>query len=83
MFMCGIINRAFENVKRAVLLADEIERLTIGFPDRVEVVTIEICELAESAVIAQPDIRSAGTAFMLAPYILETFLILVEEFAIG
>ena len=83
LFMCGIINRAFENVQRAVLLADEIEGLAIGFPDGVEVMTVELGDLAECAVIAQPYIRSAGTTFMLAPYILEPFLILIEELAVG
>ena len=45
------IQRSLIDVEGAVLLADEEERIAIGFPYRVEIMTVEFGQLFEIAVV--------------------------------
>ncbi len=81
LFLAFAVCGCLIHIESAVFLADEEEGISVCLPDRVEVMSVEFCQLGESAVVVEPYVGSAGRTFVLAPYVLETLLVLIEHFA--
>ena len=71
------------DVERARLLADIPVSLAVGFPDGVEVVAVEGGEFLEAALVVDPDVGRSRRAFVLAVYVFEALLVLVDDPAVG
>ena len=86
LLLRAVGQRAFPDIEGAVLLAEIIERLSVSSEDRIAVLALEIGNLGEFAVLdvaalkfAAPDIAGNGRGMMLAPGILVSLLVMIEE----
>ena len=71
------------NIKGAVLLAQVVERASVGCPNGRAIFASEVGEFRVATVFQQPNIACHGTLMMLAEYVLIAFHIVVEDVAVG